>query len=239
VRARLLTTFSLNEYLHAFDIGVGVTDDTVTLTGTVDSPAARDLAGRLARDLSGIAAVDNQLRVVPGLEPAPRLNPYYRMVQQANLATRVRLQLIWRDSIGGLLVDVTTRGDTVILAGKVRSQAAKERAGRIALRTAGVAAVDNQLEVDPDAEVAETVGPAMASAGATVPDGWISARVKGALRFDRTVDADRIDVSAENGVVTLSGQVPSAGQKRAAAAIAAEIEGVQSVDNALSVDEAA
>jgi hyperosmotically inducible periplasmic protein len=138
--ARLITTYSLNEHLNPFDIDVDVEGDTVILSGVLDSPAERDLAVRLARDLSGID---------------------------------------------------------------------------------------------------DEAGAAITSAAEGLSDTWLTARVAASLLFDRTVDAERIDVSTEDGVVTLSGQVPTAADKGEAGAVAGAIDGVERVENVLGVEEGA
>jgi osmotically-inducible protein OsmY len=125
------------------------------------------------------------------------------------------------------------RGDTVILLGQVCSEALSQLAERIALRTVGVAQVENQLQVAPQADNA---GAAMQPAAVTPADPWISTRVAASLRFDRTINAGRIHVSTEDGVVTLSGWVGTAADKRVAAEISSDIEDVKAVTNALRVD---
>jgi osmotically-inducible protein OsmY len=167
---------------------------------------------------------------------APSGNPVYQIADHADLGTRVKLQILWRKPIGGGRVNVMNRGDTVILFGSVRSEAARQLAERIALRTVGVGHVDNQLWVDLQAGRADGVSQPAAKAPA---DPWISTRVAASLRFDRTVDAGRVHVSTEDGVVTLSGSVPTAVEKRIAAAISGDIEDVKAVTNALDVDASA
>lgn len=48
---------------RAFEIGVSVNNGVVTLTGTVDSQAARTRIGNAARDVDGVRSVINNLRV--------------------------------------------------------------------------------------------------------------------------------------------------------------------------------
>jgi hypothetical protein len=74
-QAQLITTYSLNEDLNPFDIKVDVEGDKVILTGSVETSAQRELAGSLARDLSGIAEVDNRLRVAPAGDLAAPASP--------------------------------------------------------------------------------------------------------------------------------------------------------------------
>lgn len=235
--ARLTTTYSLNEHLNPFDIGVDVEGDTVILSGVLDNPAERELAIRLARDLSGIDNVDDRLRLAPAGEAAPRTNPHYRKVDDANLTARVKLQLLWREPVDGLLVDVTTSDDHLILHGTVRSEETKQLAEQIARRTSGVGEVENHLTVDQAPDSGDESGAAMPSPAKPLSDAWLTARVVASLRFDRTVDAERIDVSTQDGVVTLTGKVPTALDKDEAAAVTAAIDGVERVENVVAVED--
>jgi osmotically-inducible protein OsmY len=234
--ARLMTTYSLNEHLNPFDIDVDVEGDTVILSGVLGSPVERDLAVRLARDLSGIDKVDDRLQVASPGASVPLADSVFRMVDAANTTARVKLQLLWREPVDGLLVDVTTSGDKVILSGAVRTEEARQLAERIARRTTGVAEVENHLAVDPGARIPDDAGALMTAAAETASDAWLTARVAASLRFDRTVDAERVEISAQDGVVSLSGEVPTAAQKREAAAVAVAIDGVKRVENLLGIE---
>lgn len=66
-------------------------------------------------------------------------------------------------------------------------------------------------------------------------DNLISAAVISALVSDREVPAMKIDVRTLNGVVTLSGSVPSATVSRRAERIAAAVAEVKRVDNRLRI----
>jgi len=162
---------------------------------------------------------------------APSGNPLYRIADHADLGTRVMLQILWRKAIGGQLVNVVNGGDAVILTGQVRSDTERQLAERIAMRTSGVGRVDNRLQVDPRAVELEE---ALASTATTPSDAWISTRVAGSLKFDREVDAGRIHVGTEDGVVTLSGSVPTAAQRLIAVEIAGGTDNVRAVNDLLS-----
>jgi osmotically-inducible protein OsmY len=238
VEARLIIAYSINKDLSAFDIGVDVEGDTVTLSGTVDSPVQRDLAARLARRVGSNTRVDNRLEVATPHAPAPRSNPFYRFVEHAGPGTQVKLQLLWQRLIDGLRISVMPRGDTIVLFGEVQSEAARQLAERVARRTVGIGDVENLLHVAPDAADGEqAVDIGATGTGEPVSDDWITTRVTASLRLDRAVDADGIHVSADDGILSLSGTVPTSAQKREASAVAAAIDGVRRVEIHLVVDE--
>ncbi len=75
--------------------------------------------------------------------------------------------------------------------------------------------------------------PAKADAPASeqpVTDSWITAKVKADLLVTEETKGLDINVSTQNGVVTLAGRLDSQAQVDKAAAIARAIKGVKSVD---------
>ncbi len=81
-------------------------------------------------------------------------------------------------------------------------------------------------------QVGDTVGPAVRRAAA---DATVSAAVKAKLIADPEVKAMKIEVSSTDGVVTLSGSVPTAAERATAERVAAATDGVQRVINALQI----
>jgi len=73
------------------------------------------------------------------------------------------------------------------------------------------------------------------SAGQTVDDAGVTAKVKAALLAESGVDGTKINVDTFNGRVTLKGEVPNQGQIDRAMQVAKGIEGVKEVDNRLTV----
>jgi osmotically-inducible protein OsmY len=65
VRRRIVQSLHRSADLDARHIDVAVTNDAVTLTGTVGSWSQREAAERGAGSAPGIRSVDNQIRVVP------------------------------------------------------------------------------------------------------------------------------------------------------------------------------
>ncbi|RPI43129.1 MAG: BON domain-containing protein [Betaproteobacteria bacterium] len=72
------------------------------------------------------------------------------------------------------------------------------------------------------------------TAGQTVDDAAVTAKVKAALLAESGVDGTKINVDTFNGRVTLKGEVPDKAQIDKAVQIARGIEGVKDVDNRLS-----
>jgi hyperosmotically inducible protein len=70
----------------------------------------------------------------------------------------------------------------------------------------------------------------------TIDDSTITAKVKGSLAADKDTSAIKISVETHDGVVTLTGVVPTDKEKARAGEVAKNTEGVRRVVNALVVD---
>jgi osmotically-inducible protein OsmY len=75
----------------------------------------------------------------------------------------------------------------------------------------------------------------MSTATATMTDSELQRDVLDELRWEPTVDEAHIGVSVKNGVVTLTGHVPSYAEKFAAERAAKRVHGVKAVANELDV----
>ena len=80
-----------------------------------------------------------------------------------------------------------------------------------------------------------TASAALSKAGDVAVDSAITVKVKSALVADPDIKSLRIDVDTQDGVVTLSGTVPSAANAERAGKVAKDIDGVKSVQNRLTV----
>ena len=132
-----------------------------------------------------------------------------------NLAIAVR-EMLWQYTplrVSGQEVQVDARDSTVILSGAVRSRTVKATAEQLAWKVKGVGAVENQLIVDDDLEIA--VAQTLAS------DARTRAGFPGIL------------VGVVYGVAYLKGTVASAEIKNAAGEIARRVPGVTRVSNEL------
>jgi hyperosmotically inducible periplasmic protein len=67
------------------------------------------------------------------------------------------------------------------------------------------------------------------------PNKELAARVKRALMDDNKIQGGGIDVTANNGAVTLWGTAATQSERNRAGAAAAKVEGVQSVENKLAI----
>ncbi|MGA6176204.1 BON domain-containing protein [Delftia sp. zbq_16] len=131
-------------------------------------------------------------------------------------------------------IDVDVENGVAVLTGKVESDIDRDLAGQLALGTEGVKKVDNRLLVDPDTQPRQQ----QSSLAQQFDDATLTAMVKSKLLWNSNTEGLDIDVDTQNGVVTLKGNARSAEAKELAGHLAQNTEGVERVNNHLSVSEA-
>jgi osmotically-inducible protein OsmY len=235
IEARLMTAYGVNEVLNPFEIEVDAESGVVTLTGQVENPSEKDLAVRMAKGLGGVTEVRDRLEVADNTGEERTQSEIFRFVSDANTSARIQMRLVWNDTTSGLDIGVETEDGKVTLTGPVSSEEERQMAERIARRTEGVRTVDNELRVAPADTLGAQARQAAREATRAASDAWITASVAASLRFDSTINHDQIDVTTDDGVVTLEGKVNTLAQKKDAAEIARETSGVDRVENRLEV----
>jgi osmotically-inducible protein OsmY len=198
--------------VDARDIAVKVTGGAVRLTGTVPDHAARRIAEADAAIVPGVGEVDNHLRVrsPEGWEQPP----------DTAIKRNVERALRWQSGVDTSGIAVTVRDGTVMLDGTVSSYWQKFRLQDLALNVTGVIDIDNSV----------TIAPLRA-----FTDDLIREDIVAELSRNTGAAGERIDVTVENGVVTLGGSVPDLSTYRAAETITYYINGVIVVKNELYI----
>jgi hyperosmotically inducible protein len=142
VKAKLAT----DSTVKAMRINVDTSDKVVTLSGTVNSEAAKAQAVALARGTEGVAdVVDNLTLVAPQTASAGRM--VGEVVDDASITAAVKTKLMGDSVVGALKINVDTKDGVVSLNGPVKSQSEKDTALRIARETSGVKDVRDNLVV--------------------------------------------------------------------------------------------
>lgn len=128
-------------------------------------------------------------------------------------------------------IGVETNNGVVMLTGAVADNGVKTAAEELARNVTDVKGVDNKIAAPSSAaSLASGVEDAADRTGAAVSDGWISTKVKSSLVADDQIKGMQIDVTTHEGVVKLSGSVPSPALRDRAVEVTKKIEGVKGVD---------
>jgi len=140
--------FLANELVKSSQLEVATKDGVVTLTGNVDSEAAKDKAIELAKATTGVKSVVDMIsaREASGHGDAPDPNRTVgEVVTDAGITMSVKTQFLDDPLVKGLKIDVDTRDAIVFLTGSVGSNAEKDKAIQLAKDTKGVRDVKANL----------------------------------------------------------------------------------------------
>jgi osmotically-inducible protein OsmY len=147
LKAKIVTTFALSEYLNPFAINVKVSNGDVTLTGTVENDIESDLAGELAKGVKGVRKVDNKLNTSPEAQRNTEQGSFMRFVEDANITARVKSRLLLNPNTHGLKIHATTKNGVVVLVGELNSDIEAELVRQITRNTKGVVDVEDKLTI--------------------------------------------------------------------------------------------
>jgi hyperosmotically inducible protein len=121
----------------------------VTLTGAVDTQAAKDRAVEIARSTKGVTdVVDNMTVKTTEVEAsaAPSGETAGQVVDDAAITAQVKAKLLADSVVGGLKIDVDTKEGVVTLtSNKMKSQSEIDQAVRLAKQVDGVKDVVSNL----------------------------------------------------------------------------------------------
>lgn len=132
-----------NSHTDGLEINVDTLNGRVTLEGTADSTAVKELAGRLARNTDGVVAVDNRMKISESAKPAATATAQIEeQVSDGWITTKVKSTLLYSRWVDGLDIDVETKDGIVSLQGTVESSAEKDLAVELAQNIRGVRGVD-------------------------------------------------------------------------------------------------
>jgi hyperosmotically inducible protein len=175
ITGKVKSKLAADDTVKAYQIDVDTKDKVVTLSGNVDSQAAKDQAVALARGTEGVADVVDNITLaggsaaMPGEMPAGGApapggegdaamggnapnpepdRPVGTVMDDAAITAAVKAKLLADPTVGGLKIDVDTREGVVYLTGDhMKSQAEIDQAMKLARETSGVKSVDNKLVV--------------------------------------------------------------------------------------------
>jgi len=195
--------------IDAGNIGVMVKDGVVTLTGHLDSFSEKHAAERAVRRVPGVRAIAIDLEVRPPMSQQ-------RSDSEIALAASAALRLNSLVPVGKVQVQV--ENGWVTLLGEVDWGYQFASAEQAIRPLPGVRGLYNRLSIRPRVDVT-----------------GMGHEIMAALARQAQREARHIDVKAEGGVVTLSGQVHSIAEHDAALGVAFSTKGVSHVVDHLQV----
>ena len=228
--SQIATSYALNPYLRANDLKVSVQKGKAILTGKVDEKVSKELASEIARGVSGITDVDNQIVVEANYLPNYGRSGFGDQIDDASISAAIRSKLQWNKDVDAVGTTVSTKAGRVTLTGTADSKVAKDIANRLAMNTRGVNSVNNQLVIQDNPMTKEQKDLLKTEDEShNISDSWITAKVKSSFMYSSNISGGDIDVSTNDGIVTLTGKVASGSERSLAIETAQNIRGVKSV----------
>jgi osmotically-inducible protein OsmY len=209
LKDEVLNALDWEPSIDAGEIDVAVDDNVVTLSGRVGSYPQRQAAERVTLGVYGVKGVANDLEVV--------LAPVFERTD-TDVAQAAVQALKWNTVVPQDRVTVTVSSSWVTLQGSVDWQYQKDAAYRTVRDLAGVRGVTNNV----------TVTPRVSTTG-------VQQKIEEAFRRSAEIDARRVTVVAQNGQVTLTGNVHSWAERQEATRAAWAAPGVTQVVDRLAV----
>lgn len=201
--------------LAGSNLDVDVRSGVVTLHGSVSNLRAKRIAHRMPFGLIGVAAVRDRIRVNGGMH------------DDASLAARAARLIERNQATADDGIEVEVSDGAVTLSGEAADPYSSQKAEQLAASVRGVHSVANEVVV-PGAAERTAYDPGAdewsglyydwspASSASLPADEVIVRSVRRELAWSPMVEASDIRVTAEKGVVTLSGSVASLAQRDAA-----------------------
>ena len=223
VEAAFKQTYVYKTYLKDDAVKAAAKDGVVTLTGTVAEESHKILAQDTMLSLPGVTRVDNQLATKAEVA-AENADTW--------IGRKVKTALLFHKNVSASQTTVEVKDGIVTLKGEATSTAQKELTSEYAKDIEGVKEVKNEMTV------AATPAKAERTAGEKIDDASITAQVKTALLTHRSTSSIKTKVETLNGEVTLTGIAKNAAEKSLVTKLVTDIQGVTSVKNQMTVEEA-
>src|SRR5262249_3254653 len=146
------TKMATDDTVKASEINVDTNHRVVTLTGTVDSQAAKDQAVLIARGTKGVTDVVDRLEVnraeAPTTGAVEQKESTGQYLSDAEITSKVKTKFLTEPGVSGLRIDVDTTDGVVTLSGNVKSRAEADKAMSIARGSDGVKQVVDKMHVE-------------------------------------------------------------------------------------------
>jgi osmotically-inducible protein OsmY len=229
---KIKAALSQTKRLYGYSIGVECHDGLVTLSGEVPTVIDKELAANLAIETSGVKDITNQIRITPEATPQPGAVARPNLiltVDDLEVQANVRERIISVPELKAQPIEIKVHNRAVTLTGTVASEAQKLRAEQLVQNTPKVAAVNNQLRLG------NVVAPPGARLAAT--NRHLAQLITASLAARRRDFSDEtvIQVTAQDGAITLTGTTPSRAERALVEQLTKEVAGVKSIQNLIVI----
>lgn len=142
---KVKTTLLFHRSVSTAKTEVDVKDGIVTLRGTADNQAQKDLTTEYAKDVEGVKEVNNEITVKKNLKSKRTAG---EKIDDASVTAQVKMTLLYHRSTSALNTKVETKRGVVTLSGKANSVAEFNLATKLVTDVRGVNSVKNLMSVE-------------------------------------------------------------------------------------------
>ena len=196
--------------LTASEIGVGVKNGIVTISGTVDTYSKKVSAEKAAKRVAGVKAFAENIEVKPSRDGTKN---------DTEIAEAVLNALKWHSAVQQEKIKVKVERGWVTLEGEVEWEFQRNIARTMVEHLMGVVGILNNIKVVPE-----------------LSENDVKRKIVSAFHRSATVDADKINIEVNGSKITLSGIVRSYAEKREAESAAWLAPGATKVENKLEIE---
>jgi osmotically-inducible protein OsmY len=139
IRSRLLVKSNVS----ATATKVAVQDGVVTLSGTAENIAQKELTAVYAAEIDWVKSVRNEMVV----SDIPASTTVGEKIDDASITSQVKFALLGNKATSALKTKVTTNEGVVVITGEAETEAEKSLAGKLASDIRGVTSVENRMTV--------------------------------------------------------------------------------------------
>lgn len=140
IRGRLLVKANVS----ASSTTVAVQDGVVTLSGTADNVAQKELTEVYAQEIDGVKSVKNHIAVKDSPAKGETIG---EKIDDASITTQVKYALLSHKSTSAVKTKVTTTDGAIVITGVAQSDAEKSLVTKLAQDVRGVQSVSNKMTV--------------------------------------------------------------------------------------------
>lgn len=142
--SKVKMTLSFHRSVSGLSTEVNVKDGIVTLRGTADTQAQKELTTEYARDIEGVKEVKNDMTVG---KVAKTKRTVGEKIDDSSITAQVKTTLLYHRSTSAINTTVKTKNGVVTLDGTAKSLSEKELASKLANDVNGVKKVVNRMSI--------------------------------------------------------------------------------------------
>lgn len=209
IQIDVMDQFKWDPFLHASEIGVGVKNGIVTLSGRVDSYFKKRSLEESAKKVAGVKAVAMDIQI--GISPTEAKT-------DTEIAEAILHALKWHTAVKEEKIKISVEDGDVTLEGEVEWEFEKANAQHAIENLEGIKSITNLITIQ----------------SKVTPEN-IQRKIEGAFQRSASINSRRIDITVSGAEVTLNGDVSSLAEKEDAEYAALNIQGVTKVNNYLAI----